>query len=295
MRVLLTGITGFIGQCLMPILNAQCPDIEILTFNADIKKAEEKFPYTEYLNCKHVHSTNFEEVVLFNPEITFHLATLTTHRNDTDIIKPMISSNIEFGVMLLDALSKCSAMKLFVNTGSFAEYRYHHDAFDSAYLYAASKTAFRSFVDYYSDLCGFRYITVIPYTVYGGNMTVKRLMDYIKESMDSKATIDMTGGEQVLDFIHVDDISNFFVNVVVNAGKFYCLKNNGEEFHLGTGTGTSIRTLAIMLENKHKKKCNVNWGGIPYRDRDIMYSVAPIERNDPSIGWKAKHLLYDKI
>ncbi|MDM8160288.1 NAD(P)-dependent oxidoreductase [Labilibaculum sp. K2S] len=295
MRVLLTGVTGFIGQCLMPMLNIQCKDIKILTLNTDIKEAEEKYPYSEYSQCKHVHSSNLEEVVLFNPEITFHLATVTTHRIDTAVIKPIVSANIEFGVMLLDALSKCPAMKLFVNTGSFAEYRHHHDIFDSAYLYAASKTAFRSFVDYYSNLCGFRYITAIPYTVYGGNMTVKRLMDYIKESMDSDTPIDMSGGEQVLDFIHVDDISNFFVGVVVNAEKFYCLKNNGEEFHLGTGIGTKIRSLGKMIENKYQKKCNVNWGGLPYRDRDIMYSVAPIEKNDPSIGWKAKHLLMDKI
>jgi CDP-paratose synthetase len=207
----------------------------------------------------------------------------------------MISANIEFGVMLLDALSKCTAMKLFVNTGSFAEYHYGQDDFNSAYLYAASKTAFRSFVNYYSSLSDFRFITAIPYTVYGGNMTVKRLMDYIKESMDSNVAIDMTGGEQVLDFIHVDDVSDFFVSVVVNAEKFYSLKSNGAEFYLGTGRGTSIRTLALLFEEKYKKKCNINWGGVAYRDRDIMYSVAPIEKNDPSIGWKAKFLLHDKI
>lgn len=36
------------------------------------------------------------------------------------------------------------------------------------------------------------------------------------------------------------------------------------------------------------KKCNINWGGRPYRERDIMYAVAPIAKNMPLIGWKAK-------
>ena len=97
-----------------------------------------------------------------------HLATVTSARNDTDIIAPMIKANIEFGVLLLDALSRCDAMKLFVNTGSFAEFRYGNGKYDAAYLYTASKTAFRSFVDYYSNLCGYKYITAIPYSVYGG-------------------------------------------------------------------------------------------------------------------------------
>lgn len=121
----------------------------------------------------------------------------------------MMRANIEFGVLLLDVLSRCPAMKLFVNTGSFAEFRYGNGDFDAAYLYTASKTAFRSFVDYYSTLSGFKYITAIPYSVYGGKMTVKRLMDYIKESMDAENPIDMTLGEQILDFIHVDDIAGF--------------------------------------------------------------------------------------
>lgn len=178
-------------------------------------------------------------------------------------------------------------MKLFVNTGSFAEFRYGNGDFDAAYLYTASKTAFRSFMNYYSTLCGFRYITAIPYSVYGGKMTVKRLMDYIKESMDAEIPVDMTPGEQVLDFIHVDDIAGFFTHVLKNLDKALSVPN-GTDFHLGTGRGTSIRELAEIMERKYGKKCNINWGGRLYRERDIMYAVAPIAKNMPLMGWKAK-------
>lgn len=136
-------------------------------------------------------------------------------------------------------------------------------------------------------ISGFKYITAVPYSVYGGKMTVKRLMDYIKESMDSPDPVDMTAGEQILDFIHVDDIAGFFAYVLSHTQLFYNLNNNGEEFHLGTGKGTSIRELAAMIEIKYKKKCNINWGGRPYRDRDIMHSVAPIAKNLELIGWRA--------
>lgn len=295
MRILLTGITGFIGQSLMPQLLKSCDNLEVLTLNRDVKIAEEKFPYSLYSNFKHIHSTNFDEVVLFDPEITLHLATVTTHLNDIKNLKSILSANIEFGLLLLDSLSKCPSMKLFVNTGTFAEYRFSNDVFDSAYLYAASKTAFRSFVKYYSDLCRFKYITAIPYTVYGGSMTVKRIMDYIKESLESTSQIDMTNGEQVLDFIHVDDVCAFYIYVLDNVEKFYNLKDNGKEFHLGTGIGTSIRDLAKLFENKYKKKCNINWGGKQYRERDIMYCVAPVETNDVSIEWKPRYLLNEKI
>lgn len=287
MKVLLTGITGFVGQNLMPMLQKECSGDTFMTMNLDIKEAEEKYPASPYANFTHVGIDDFKAVEVFNPEVVIHLATVTTARNDTEIIVPIIRANVEFGVLLLDALTRCPAMKLFVNTGSFAEFRYGNGDFDAAYLYTASKTAFRSFVNYYSTLCGFRYITAIPYSVYGGKMTVKRLMDYIKESMDAEIPVDMTPGEQVLDFIHVDDIAGFFTHVLKNLDKALSVPN-GTDFHLGTGRGTSIRELAEIMERKYGKKCNINWGGRLYRERDIMYAVAPIAKNMPLMGWKAK-------
>lgn len=292
MRVLLTGITGFVGQNLMPMLLRECSNDVFMAMNLDVEEAKDKYPYEKYQNFTHVGINDFKSVEEFNPEVVLHLATMTTACNDTEVIVPMIKANIEFGVLLLDSLSRCPAMKLFVNTGSFAEFRYGNGKYDAAYLYTASKTAFRSFVDYYSTLCGFKYITAIPYSVYGGKMTVKRLMDYIKESMDADSPIDMTAGEQVLDFIHVDDIAGFFAHVLKNLDKVLSVPN-ATDFHLGTGRGTSIRELAEIMEEKYGKRCNVNWGGIPYRERDIMYAVAPIAKNMSLIGWKTKVSIYE--
>lgn len=287
MRVALTGITGFVGMNLMPQLLALGSDYEFMTLNIDVDEAERKYPKSQYTNFRHVHTTNLEALVAFNPDMVLHLATVTTAANNTEIIHPMIAANIEFGVLLLDALQKCDNFKLFVNTGSFAEYRFGPDHFDSAYLYTATKTAFRAFVAYYAGLGrGFKYITAVPYSVYGGTMTVKRLFDYMAESLDAPSPVDMTKGEQVLDFIHVDDVAGFFVYTVAHADEFLALEQNGAEFHLGTGKGTSIREVAALMEEISGKKCNINWGGREYRERDIMHAVAPVEKNQ--CGWRAK-------
>ena len=287
MKVALTGITGFVGMSLMPQLLSLGKDYEFLTLNIDVEEANSKYPTTQYTNFRHVHTTDLEALVEFNPEVVLHLATITTAANNTEIIHPMIAANIEFGVLLLDALQRCDHFKLFVNTGSFAEFRFGPDHFDSAYLYTATKTAFRAFVKYYADLGrGFRYITAIPYSVYGGTMTVKRLFDYMAESLDADTPVDMTAGEQVLDFVHVDDVAGFFAYAVSHAEEFMALPQNGMDFHLGTGVGTSIRDVAKLMESITGKHCNINWGGRPYRERDIMKAVAPVEKNQCS--WKAK-------
>ena len=117
-------------------------------------------------------------------------------------------------------------------------------------------------------------------------MTVKRLLDYIYESLDAPEPVNMTGGEQVLDFVHVSDVASFFVQSIVNFERFIKL-NNGENIHLGTGIGHTIREVASVIESKTGKKANINWGALSYRERDIMYAVAPVGKNYDKIGWKA--------
>ena len=285
MRVVITGGTGFIGQNLIPLLFQRIPDVEVLMISRNVEKSEFLYPHFIYSNCKQVHTSQLDEVIKFNPELVIHLATLTTSNDNTDLIPSMLSANIEFGVLLLDALSKCSDFKLFVNTGTFAEFRYGAQLYDAAYLYGATKTAFRIFLKYYAEKYNFKYVTAVPYSVYGGKKTVKRVIDYIYESLGAVRPIGMTEGKQILDFIHVDDVANFFVQIILNPISFYDKVTNGLDFHLGTGKGTSIRELAKIIEKKYGKSCNINWGALPYRDRDIMYAVAPIGRNR-IIDWK---------
>lgn len=293
MRVALTGITGFVGQNLMPRIIEECPDVEIMTLNLepDLIKAKRMYAWSQ---CHHVLTTEMDKLIEFDPEIVLHLATLTTEQNNTELIHPMIEANIEFGVLLLDALTKCHSIILFVNTGSFAEYRFGPSKINDAYLYAATKSAFRCFCDYYSQLKGFKYITVVPYSIYGGKPTIKRLMDYIIESLDAEQPVNMTAGEQILDFTHVNDLASFYVYIINNL-KLFSQLNNGEEFHIGTGKGTSIRELVCIVEDIFEKKCNINFGGRPYRERDTMHAVAPIAKNLGLVKWRSQINLYDGI
>lgn len=294
MKVVITGATGFIGQNLMPQLRALGPDFEYLLLNHHVEKAERMYPTEVYRNFRHANASDMKEVISFNPDVVIHLAALVSSSNETDIISPMLAANIEFGVLLLDALRHCDNFKLFVNTGSFAEYRLGSESINNAYLYSATKTAFRSFLEYYSGLGkGFKYITAIPYSVYGGTMTIKRLFDYLAESMYADKPIDMTAGEQKLDFIHVDDVAAFYSYVVSHVTEFIGLHENGLDFHLGTGKGTTIREVADMIEGVAGRRCNVNWGGRPYREHDVMYAVAPVDINHGK--WVAKISLQEGI
>ncbi len=295
MKILITGATGFVGSNLMPLLKEMIPDADILTLNRDLDVANQKYPRSQYPNCQNSHVSDLTSVIDFNPEISIHLATLTTPDSTAKIVGPMISANIEFGILLLDTLTKCSNFQLFVNVGTFSEYADNGGELNSATLYAATKSAFRQFVSFYASKGSFQYFTVVPYSVYGGDMTVKRVVDYLRESSRSDVPIKMTKGEQILDFIHIDDVADFFVYTIKNIDVILELEKNERVFFLGTGVGNSIKQCASLIEDKYEQRCNVEWGAIPYRERDIMFAVAPLSRNSESIKWKAKTLLSDGI
>lgn len=284
MKILLTGATGYIGQNFLPQLVKALPDARIMTLNRNVEVANKLFPFK---NCIHVEADDWQRIVDFNPEVVYHLATLSTSRNDDEIIDPMLDANINFGVHLLSALSKCNQFKLFVNIGSFAEYRLGRGEIRDAYLYAATKSAFRRFVQYYSDLCGFQFVTSVFYSVYGGKDTSKKIMDYMRDSLNAETPVKMTKGEQVLDFIHVDDVVSFLMTLVVNLEKTLSLEC-GTELHVGTGVGTKIRDLAKLMSKVSGKTCHIEWGGLSYRPLDVMLAVAPADEVEYYLGWRSK-------
>lgn len=264
MRILITGVTGFLGKTLLPLLIENFPLAEILCCVRNIKKVDENI----LLNPRVKISIDIDDLIIqqFNPEFVIHLAAYNTSNEEKDDIEALIESNIRYGLHLLNALRKVTSLKLFINTGSFSQYTSHGDA----YLYSASKSAFEVFLKYYSRIYNWKYITVVPYSVYGGLKTVKRILDYVIESVDAIDPVNMSPGEQKLDFIHVYDVANFYVSAI----KKYDDLANRTVFHIGTGKVTSIRQLAELVESTLCRRCNINWGGRDYRSNDIMYACA---------------------
>lgn len=282
MRVLITGATGFVGRNLLNKIVDKNLNHEILLPCRDSSKIH--YPIRNWKGIETCSARDWDRIAEFEPEVIIHLAAYSTSSNDVEVIDTLIDSNIKYGVMLLDSLKNCDSLRLFVNTGSFAEYRHGPQRIDNAYLYTATKTAFRAFVDYYAELIGFHYLTAVPYSVYGGISKVKRIFDYMLEAMDSETPVGMTAGEQRLDFIHVDDVVRFYIDVIENPEKYRNLPQ-AAEIHLGTGRGYTLREVAQEMERISGHKLNIEWGARPYRERDTMYAVAPISSNHGV--WKA--------
>ena len=284
MKILVTGATGFVGKHLIQKLRDFDVRFVVRNINTEYSKDRQIVYNDEKLDVFQ------KDVKSYNPKIVIHLASYLTSSDDISSIKNIVDSNILFTSILLESL-KSTDLELFINTGTSAEYYYNDGKENPAYFYSASKIAIKPIIKYFKNIQGFKTINIIPYTIYGGKSKSKKVIDYILDSLDSKLYLEMTNGEQILDFIHIDDVTDFYVHCVNNIN----LLKDEENYHLGTGKGTSIKELSNIIEDLTNKKANINWGSKEYRTLDIMRAIAPIYKLEKELNWKPKVSIKDGI
>ncbi len=284
MRVIITGATGFVGRTLIPrLLSAGVGDLTLLVRNAG--KAAAMFGDAPVKIISTEDADWMDRVEKSNPDAALHLAALYTGRHDRESAANLIASNITFTALLLEALSRTDC-RHFISIGTFSEFRNGDGKYSPNNLYSATKTAERPIVRYYQSISSWNWIDVIVYSPYGRRNASKKVIDYMVDAFDSASPVAFTKGEQVLDFVHVDDMADFFCALLRKlpalSGEPYL------RFHLGSGDGHSVREVGQAMEKIWGRKMNADWGGRPYSEQDIMYAVAPMEQTEEVLGWKPR-------
>ncbi|MDR0682116.1 MAG: NAD(P)-dependent oxidoreductase [Dysgonamonadaceae bacterium] len=283
MKIIITGATGFVGKTMIPFLYEKGIN-ELCLLIRNTEKAQSLFGNLS-INYINVQNQDWrEKVIEYDPDIVIHLATLFNTHNDAENAAKIIQSNLLFSTLLLEAIShtKCTC---FINIGTFTEFLYGAGEYFANNLYSATKTALRPIIQFYQTQSSWKWINIVVYSPYGRKNQQKKVLDFMIDAMDSVTPVNFTKGEQILDFIHVDDIADFFYTLLNN---LFVFKDLYTQLHLGTGKGHSLREAGNLMEEVFHKKINAYWGGLPYRQNETMYAIAPIAKNLELLNWRAK-------
>ena len=289
-KILITGATGYIGSSLVRklILLSQM-DIAIVTRDTWSDK-ELLSKGVVYISCDNLE--NFTILVKdFSPDVVIHLAAYSTSKDSPKEVEKLIESNIIFTSHLLIALSQCD-IDIFINAGSFSEYHKSRESVSPTYFYSATKTSARYRIEYFSKRHGFIFINAILYSVYGKKSKNKKIIDYAIASLNAKQGVAMSKGLQELDFVYIDDVIDWYCNIVEN---YKHLSFSRVDYDVGTGKATSIRKLASILEVLTNKKANIKWGVYKNRKVDTIRSCADIKNSIDELNYKVKYPLVDGL
>lgn len=266
-NIVITGATGFVGSNLVRFLLKKNFKIYVilrtdsdLSNLTDIKEEIEIFRYDNEIN----NLIDFFTAV--TPITVFHLASNFIAEHESLQIDSLIQSNITFGLHLLEAM-KVAGVKQLINTGTSWQH-YNNEDYNPVCLYAATKQAFESLIEYYVQAEGFKVITLKLFDTYGETDTRPKLINLLNKFADENTELNMSPGEQMLNLVHISDVCDayYLAYKLLDTEKFA----SNKVYAVESNENFKLKDIISLFEKITDKKINVIWGGKNYRKREVM-------------------------
>ena len=215
--IIVTGGAGFIGSNFLHYLTKVSDEEVVVLDNLTYAAHEEyipsqyKFIWCDITNEDHVNYI-FNK---FKPKKVFHFAAESHVDNSISNSNPFITTNINGTINLLNASLKVEVDKFhhistdevygsldYDDTELFTE----KTPYDPRNPYSATKASAEHFVTSWHNTYGLPYLITSSSNNYGtGQHEEKLIPKVIINSLDDRITYMHDGGEQIRDWIHVDD------------------------------------------------------------------------------------------
>ncbi|AJP74786.1 NAD-dependent epimerase/dehydratase family protein [Sphingomonas hengshuiensis] len=287
-RALVTGITGFIGGALSKRLLAEGWRVDAIVrpqSNTDC------LPFARDVNF-HIVEDGQDLTPVFaesRPDSVFHLASLYLAEHRPDQIGALVQSNILFPTLLAEAMA-ATGSRCLINTGT-AWQNFQGKDYHPVNLYSATKQATEDLLLYYASARDLSVVTLRLFDTYGRGDKRRKLLQILIDSAKSGDPIDMSPGEQIVDMTHIDDVVDAFL---LAAEHQLAQQRTLSETYYVSNERQSVRALASLVSETLGRPIEANFGGRPYRAREVMHPFSP-QSEDLVPGWCAKRRLSDQI
>lgn len=279
---LITGGTGYVGSCLTKRLVAEHWEVHLIV------RAESDLAALASIADQmilHIHDGSTDGMIHIlkaaKPNVVFHLASLFLPQHTPKDVIPLIQSNIAFATQLVEAMAQNNVQNL-INTGTSWQH-YENKNYSPVCLYAATKQAFEAVLQYYVEAQSIKAITLELFDTFGPNDPRPKLLHLLRKILQSGETLAMSPGEQMLDIVYIDDVIDAYLlsaERLINAeGVMH------ERYAVSSGKPMSLKEVVARFEMATGKKPSIQWGGRPYRDREVMLTW---DKGNILPGWSAK-------
>jgi nucleoside-diphosphate-sugar epimerase len=262
-RVLVTGGTGFIGsRILRKLKEANYVPVMLKRSNSDTWRIKDLLHDITYYDIDKIPVEKIFELEHFDS--VMNLATYYKKHNSLEDIERMFQTNVEFPAKLLELCVQFN-VPLFITAGSYFQYEQSSSTINESTilvgrnLYAATKNALQSIMDYYSSVHRIRTIDMILFTPYGEMDHEEKLIPYLINRILDKKRAELSYGFQRLNLLYVEDVANAFVKAIEISDPHVPLNF---KMNVGDKRSYSIREILTIMEEILGVHIEVKWGSI---------------------------------
>ena len=282
-RVIITGATGSIGTALINNLIKQ--GIEVLCFCRNDSPRNKNIPSDNLVTIKYCDISELCDVKNDTGkeyDVFYHFAwqgTTGESRNDMYLQ----NQNVKYALDAVE-VAKRFGCKRFIGAGSQAEYGRLNNSLNSNSPtfpengYGMAKLCAGEMTREYAHKLGVEHIWTRILSVYGPSDSSNTMIISLINKLLNNETPKMTKCEQIWDYLYCEDA----------AQAFYLLEKcgiDGKTYVIGSGTGRKLSSYVEDIKEIVNPSAFIDYGAIPYSDKQVMHLVADITELEKDTGW----------
>jgi nucleoside-diphosphate-sugar epimerase len=292
-RVLVTGAAGFLGSHLVPRLIEHGAEVCVL----DQPNAR-RWPLLERGDVAATIKADVSGLVdtrydheLGDIDAIFHLAAVGV-MGDVGDVRQVVTGNIDATLAVLVAAERLRSRLVYC--GSCFEYgagaRWAEDALPAPTTeYGAAKASGWLLVNAFARRTGLEVVSLRPFTMYGPMEPPGRLVpSVVRRALAGKA-IDLTPGEQLRDFVYVDDAVDAFLAAATTDAAV------GGTFNVCTGRAVTVRDVVLHVLQCTGSSSEARFGALPYRPTELRVLSGDPTRAEQVLRWRARVTIEDGL
>ncbi len=288
MKVLITGASGFVGSHVARLLVAEGCEVHVL-----VRESSNRWRIQDILPSMYLWQSDlvaFENMNAYlqeiKPELCIHLAWYAVPGKYLNSQENLDS--IQASINLLSQLAELGC-KRFVGIGTCFEYDLSLGYLSESSLtkpitlYAATKVALSTILQQFAQITEMEVAWIRLFYQYGPMEDERRLIPGIISSLLRDEVVKTTKGEQIRDFLHIEDVASAIWAVAKS--------NVSGVVNVGSGQPVTVGQIALELGNLLGKPDLIHLGALPYRPNDPMFICANNELLRKKTDWTQKYNL----
>jgi len=271
--ILLTGATGFLGSHLLEALLNKDYEVVIL------KRSTSNTWRIDHL-LKRVVSYDIDhsdiELAFIEQQINVVIHTACNYGRNGEHISEIVDANLMFGLRLIDASIKHNT-NAFVNTDTMLDKNLND--------YTLSKKQLVEWLEHKST--NLKVANLKIEHIYGEKDDSTKFIPWLINQFDNGvAKIKLTSGDQLRDFIYIQDVVFAYLIVLKQSE----ILPRFSEFDVGTGDSISVKAFIHKLKECYESEfgaihSELSFGEIPLREGEDMH--VKVDNSDLiSMGWQ---------